>query len=521
MGKKVMLRCIALLLVLVTLSVMVIGCGGDTDPVDPGKKPSDSTGKDTGSADDSGNDSDSEVETGDKPIEVIDMDGYVFNVLARVTSWFANEVTAEDETGDLVLQSIYDRNFNIEERYNCILESTFMDEGKSGWTIWQTSVNSGENAYKASLNHMMDTATEALNGSMLNLLDLGDYVNLDASYWNQSMNKELIINNRLYFTANEYCTSSVYFTWLMIFNMEMADQKGIDVYGMVDDGTWTYDSLYDIVSKSYADDGNGVVDLATDTFGLVTHYNTVLTNYLFAFEVPVVHIDNSGKVVFDYNDPNTMMNSVVEKIYDLLFESNNGAFYMTEAAHAAAYSGLLHDDAIATKFATNTSLFSNIRLLALETLRSAEATYGIVPFPKYTEEQQNYHSHVDGRGSLIFAPYTLPENEYENVGILLDALAKETQEVIMPVITKTALIGRYSEDQQAYNCLKMIFDGRTYAFAYVYDFSTTSHPYWAIVNCMSAKSDSFTDYWKAKSRTAEREINQIYSKYAKLHSSKK
>ena len=91
----------------------------------------------------------------------------------------------------------------------------------------------------------------------------------------------------------------------------------------------------------------------------------------------------------------------------------------------------------------------------------------------------------------------------------------------MPVITKTALIGRYSEDQQAYNCLKMIFDGRTYAFAYVYDFSTTSHPYWAIVNCMKAKSDSFTDYWKAKSRTAEREINQIYSKYAKLHSSKK
>ena len=520
-----MLRCIALLLVLVTLSMLVIGCGGDTE--DPKKDPSSSNTGNNGSTGNNGGTDDSGNNGGEgddtitpvDPVEVIDMDGYSFNALARVTSWFVNEVTAEDETGDLVLQSIYDRNFNVEERYNCVLENTLIAENE--WTTWSNSVTSGENAYKVSLNHMLQTAGESLNGTMLNLLDLDEYINFEADYWNQSMNKELTINDRLYFTANEYCTSSVYFTWLMIFNMEMCEARGIDVYGMVDDGTWTYDNLYEIVSKSYADDGNGQVDLLGDTFGLVTHWNTVLTNYLFAFEVPVVHLDANGKVIFDYNDSNTIMNSVVEKIYDLLFESNNGAYYMTDEDKNQAYGGLLHDDAIATKFATGKSLFSNVRLLALETLRSAEATYGIVPFPKYNEEQQNYHSHVDGRGSLLFVPYTLPENEYEYVGTLLEALAKETQDVIMPVITKTALIGRYSEDQQAYNCLKMTFDGRTYAFAYVFDGQLTSHPYWAIVNIMKSKSNSFTDYWKSKSRTAEREINTIYQKYAKLHSSKK
>ena len=367
---------------------------------------------------------------------------------------------------------------------------------------------------------MMETANESLNGTMLNLLDLDDYINFESDYWNQSMNKELTVNNRLYFTANEYCTSSVYFTWLMIFNMEMCNQRGIDVYGMIDDGTWTYDNLYEIVSKSYADDGNGSVDIG-DTYGLMTHYNTVLTNYLFAFEVPVVHLDSAGKVIFDYNDANTMMNGVVEKIYDLIYESNNGTLYLTEAINKASYSGLLHDDAIATKFSTNTLLFANIRLLALETLRSADTTYGIMPFPKYTEEQKDYHSHVDGRASLLFTPYTLPETEYEYVGTLLDALAKETQDVIMPVITKTALIGRYSEDQQAYNCLEMTFKGRTYAFAYVFDFSTTCHPYWVIVECMNARTDSFTDIWKAKSRTAAREIDALYKQYANLHSTKK
>ena len=160
------------------------------------------------------------------------MDGYEFNALARVTSWFVNEVTAEDETGDLVLQSIYDRNWNIEDRYNCLLTNTLVGEdnnGSDGWTVWRNSVGSGESTYKVGLNHMMQTASESLNGTMLNLMDLDEYINLEAPYWNQSMNKELTVNNRLYFTANEYCTSSVYFTWLMIFNMEMCEQRGIDV----------------------------------------------------------------------------------------------------------------------------------------------------------------------------------------------------------------------------------------------------------------------------------------------------
>ena len=124
MGKKVMLRCIALLLVLVTLSMLVIGCGGD-DTKDPDKEnPEDTSGtKDSGDDKDTGDDT---VDTDVPPVDVIDMGGYEFNALARVTSWFVNEVTAEDETGDLVLQSIYDRNWNIEDRYNCMLTNTLI-----------------------------------------------------------------------------------------------------------------------------------------------------------------------------------------------------------------------------------------------------------------------------------------------------------------------------------------------------------------------------------------------------------
>ena len=515
-----MLRVMALLLVLVMMLPMALACNKTDDPAkDPNVSgDSDPTGSDK--PDDSGNDgdeSDSEVQVGSAEIEM-DMQGYTFEALARETEWFSNEVTAEDGTGDQILQAVYDRNWAVEEKYNCIMSQTFITEDHTvSWPIWRNSVSSGESIYKYSLNHMMQTAQESLNGTMLNLRVL-PHINLEAEYWNQSMNKELTIGNKLYFTANEFCTSSVYFTWLMIFNMKMAEERDIDVYGMIDDGTWTIDNLYNIASQSYEDDGNATVDFGSDTFGLISYNTTVLTNYIFAFDIPVVHIDANNEVVMDFNDANTPMVTAVEKVYDLFYNSANGGRLMTDADLSANYSGLLHDNAICTKFSTNTAIFANTRLLGLETLRTADVQYGIIPFPKLTEEQDGYYSHVDGRGSLIFVPYTLPANEYEYVGLLLEVLAKKTKEDVMPVIQNAALIGRYSEDSDAYRCLEMTMNGRTYSFAYVFNsILKTSQPYWSIVNIIKSGSNSFTDFWKAKSRVSEREINSAMQKYAKAN----
>ena len=515
MKNNLFLRVIAMLIVVIMLGSMVVACNKGETP-DNGKTPSDSTQGNGDKTDDTQPGKDDPVTPptpGEDEEEAIDMGGYEFTALARETSWFANEVYAEPDTGDQILQAVYDRNWAVEEKYNCLMSQAFI--GENEWTTWQTSVKAGDNAYKYGLNHMMQTATEALTGSMLNLKLLPG-VNLEADYWNQSMNKELTIANKLYFTANEFCTSSVYFTWLMIFNMEMCAERNIDVYGMIDDGTWTIDNLYNIVSSSYEDNGNGTVDFVEDTFGLTSHHNTVMTNYIFAFDIPVVHLDAAGKVVVDYNDANTPMVAAVEKVYDLFWNSANGGMLMTDSINSQSY-GLLHDESICTKFSEGTALFSNTRLLGLEILRTSDIKYGIIPFPKLNEEQEGYYSHVDGRGSLIFVAYTLPETDYENVGLLLDELAKRTKEEVMPVIQNAALIGRYSEDSDAYKCLEMTLNGRTYRFAYVFNSVISSSPYWAMSKIVGSGSNSFTDFWKAKSRTAEREINNTYQSYAKAN----
>ena len=296
MKNNLFLRIIAMLIVVIMLGSMVVACnnGGNGNTTDTGKKPSDSTQNVGDKTDDTQTGTDQPATPDDEDeVEVIDMDGYELTALARETSWFANEVYAEPDTGDQILQAVYDRNWAIEEKYNCILNQAFIPE--SDLTTWGISVKAGDNAYQYGLQHMMETAKESLNGTMLNLKLLPN-VNLEADYWNQSMNEEMTVANKIYFTANEFCTSSVYFTWLMIFNMEMCAERNIDVYGMIEDGTWTIDNLYTIVSSSYEDNGNGILDFADDTFGLISHNNTVLVNYTFAFDIPVVHLDAAGRL---------------------------------------------------------------------------------------------------------------------------------------------------------------------------------------------------------------------------------
>jgi hypothetical protein len=84
----------------------------------------------------------------------------------------------------------------------------------------------------------------------------------------------------------------------------------------------------------------------------------------------------------------------------------------------------------------------------------------------------------------------------------------------MPVIQKAALLGRYSEDSQAYQMLQDTLAGRSYAFAYFT--SGAGGAYWLIQKMMADGSNNLNDYWKPKARVAEREIKTMVSKYAKL-----
>ena len=509
MLKTNILRVVSLFLVLATLGVLVIGC---SKPVDNNQQSGANNGGTTQTP--GGGDGGSTVLVDNVPD--MNMDGYTMTILCRENVMFLQEAIAEQGTGDQVTQAIFDRNDYIEGRFNCIIDAYAVSEENESTltTTFNKSVSAGSMDYTMALGHMMYTATECLNGTMLDLKSL-PYVNIERDYWHQSMNDAVEVNNRIYFTASDFCTSSTYYTWLMVFNMEQCEERDIDVYGMVEDGTWTIDKLTEIVSANYRDNGDNVVDFETDSFGFITHYNTALTNWVFALEVPVTTNPKDGDLTLTFGNERSVLAG--EKLYDLLFESSDGAFILQDKEIGQTFSPENPDMKITTKFGQGGSLFVATKIFALENLRNSEVKYGIVPYPKFDTNQTNYYSHVDGRASLLFVPYILPEVEYEWVGGLLEALTCATTNKVMPVIQSAALLGRYSEDSEAYKHLQSALDGRSYAFAYVYDMSSKAKPYWIYSKMMAAKTDNLASVWGGHARTGQREFRTFATKLKALH----
>ena len=127
MLKKTILRIIAFALVLAMLASFAVACNKDTD-----NSGNDGQQSDGGNTDEGGDKPDDpscggEVITDDDPVKVLDglpdqdMQGYEFTVLCRENTVFLREASADNDTGDQVDQAVYDRNFYVEDRYNCLL----------------------------------------------------------------------------------------------------------------------------------------------------------------------------------------------------------------------------------------------------------------------------------------------------------------------------------------------------------------------------------------------------------------
>ncbi|MDD6798801.1 MAG: hypothetical protein PUE85_00045, partial [Firmicutes bacterium] len=83
---------------------------------------------------------------------------------------------------------------------------------------------------------------------------------------------------------------------------------------------------------------------------------------------------------------------------------------------------------------------------AFNKMREVKFSYGMVPYPKYDDEQDSYYTLIQDGVIETYLPKTLPEADEDFVGIILEACAKYTREFVIPVYYDEALKNRYSED---------------------------------------------------------------------------
>ena len=108
-------------------------------------------------------------------------------------------------------------------------------------------------------------------------------------------------------------------------------------------------------------------------------------------------------------------------------------------------------------FRDNQLLFMDASFYYVQQLRSMETDFGIIPYPKYDENQDRYYSRV----SYYNAPIVPVTNQnLELTGAVLEYFNYASSQTVIPAYYDVVLYGKVIRDEESRDMLDIIFDSR-------------------------------------------------------------
>ena len=434
---------IALLLALLMLGSSLAACGSAETPADAGNP--------------SAADNNAAVEETEDPLadNLPDKDygGYSF----RITTWY-DKVGLEESTGEVLNDAIFRRDMVIEERYNIDIVSEFVpNEDYSVCTqAIRQSVIAGSNDWDAGFLHMVSASNAAPEGIFYNLNEL-DYIDMSRPWWDKDCLNAFTVGGNIKIASTIMLVNSALRASCVAFNYKTFDDNGIEYpYNMVNEGTWTLDAMYDIVKDTTRDlNGDGAIKAADDFFGVTSWYlNSPYTLY-YGGGGSLVNYGSDG---YPYVDLNLEKNTALyDKIYDIIITSQSN-FENNMANYDMAYD----------LFCENRAHLVVLSLSGLreDRFRNMETDYGVVPAPKYDENQTEYYSFVNGAAAMLAVPAVV--EDAERSGIILEAMAAETYRSVWDVLYEVTVKAKYMRDEQATKMINIIIENRGFDFGYAH-----------------------------------------------------
>lgn len=431
-------------LLLIAILASVTSCGADEST------PSTSTtagGTETTAA------TTSELSEYDKyPLPDKKMDGFelrFYNYDNTWLTWAINELDAEEENGDNVNDAIFRRNRKIEDKYDCKIVETKVD---NTGTQFRSLMMSGEDLYDIAMVYDENVSSYYCEG-LTNSWDVLDYVDTDRSWWNSDANSVFKVKGKQFAAVGDFTLGMISRGFVMLFNKDILEKaKTENLYDLVRNGTWTLDKFASVAKNLTVDlNGDGVLndqDQFAVSGAVKLHFGSLITGA----GVKYVSVDNDGNPYFAIPG-NTHAFDVFEKVFNL----HNGSNIYLKIA------GNVHDGSKESRemFKAGRLAFQGTSAKSISNYRDANFDIGIIPYPKYDEDQDRYYVLTSGAGVAVI-PITLSSDRFENVGILMDALSRDSQQNLLPTYREVVLKTKYTRDDDSAEMLDIIFKSGAY-----------------------------------------------------------
>ena len=377
-------------------------------------------------------------------VPAMDLKGYNLRVLTDPVWFIHAEWDFEEETGDIINDSIYRRNRIIEERFNITI-TEIADTSKI-----RNSVKAFTDEYD-----IVTTWCDAMRAYLCEGLgymfsDYGLYIDLSQPYWDSNITDALTFNNTVLFPIGAADLPSYDYTHMMLFNKQLIADLGLeDPYELVRNGKWTFDK-YDEMAKIVTRDlnGDGKMD-ENDMYGYVAVVKYILPVFWVSAGVESISKTNDGTPQFTLVNDEKFA-SIIQKAFAITYD-NNAWYRDTITLSNSSDVG----DAI---FMSNRALFFDTTFKLIENLRNMDTEFGIIPYPKYTL-QDIYYTYMDGCNPFII-PITVPDPT--TIGAITEAITCESFNMVIPAYYEVSLKTKYARDEESEEMLDLIFSNRVF-----------------------------------------------------------
>ena len=425
------------------------------------------------------------------------------NILSYNSSYGKrDEFLYAEQTGDVVDDALFKRNLETENRLGVKLVYDDANNENDAIKLFTNTVLAGDDSFDTFAFKVYALGSIFTKGVLRSWDGIEGY-DLSNPWYVKDANETFTIGNKQFMIFSDALATNMTCAWAFSYNKRLAEEwKITGLNEIVREGKWTLDKLGELTKNIYSDtNGDGKPDV-DDIYGLYLDVGGpldafMLTNGIHALEK---NKDDYPEVCF-YSE---RLVESFEKCYSLLYE-NTGSCVVLRNQEDNFYDYI-------KKFAEGHGVFSPmfIQYLMEDTMRSMSDEYGVLPFPKLTEDQE-YMTYVLPRHGGFMLPKTLTEEKAGMIGYVVECLSAYSYKELRPAIYDVALTTKGVRDEESVEMIDLILDSRRYDFvgALQYGGSFVFTQDKTYRNLLAAKNKDITSFYESNKSAADKYIEDL------------
>ncbi|NLK38854.1 MAG: hypothetical protein GX303_01215 [Clostridiales bacterium] len=399
--------------------------------------------------------------------------------------WNTVDIYADTINADVINNAVYWRNEYIQDKYDIVIQHNPVANVAN---VAKNAIQSDSDEFDVIVMPLRYTPSFISDQQLIDLYEV-DHLDLSKPYWDQNLTKETSIANKIYYATGDISISDNDATWILMFNKDMIEDFNLESpYDLVHENKWVNDKMYEMMQAVNADlnqDNNMTID---DRFGLATTPDTQFALYYSSGE-RIIKKDNDDLPYLTVNTER--IHTVFENASKIVSDPNLTAITARMGVYPAVIQSI---------FEKGNALFYGEVMQCVARIRNMEIPFGIIPWPKLSEDQDRYYNYLNYAASVNCIPVT--NKDLETTGFLLEAMAAKSVDTLTVAYYDKTLTQRDIRDEESKEMLDIILDSLVYDLGYIYNWGSLSS---MISSIMVSGENTFA----SKYATVERVVKKM------------